>query len=250
MKCYKVQSLLIDYVYEELSPKKVLEMERHFKSCPECAKKLEEIQFTRNAFSHVEVKVPSGATVEKLLAAAGDAAPRSVPGRRRISVLRTVEFWRPFLAGAASILFMMAIAQMLFHPFTEQVKVPVEVPVSSANEDAGRGIPTHTIAHFNPQNRMTVDRLYDMARLLMFKGYPHDALPMFKAIHQNVPYYENNYMVSLYIGKIYEDDKEYDTACEYYEISLRQKPDNPEARRKIANIEKMLQLQQGHSLQD
>ncbi|GAG82188.1 unnamed protein product, partial [marine sediment metagenome] len=120
MKCSKAQKLLLDYVYEELPPGKVLEFERHTRQCPECAKALQEVQFTRKAFKNVEVKVPSGAAVEKVLAAARQAsAPQAGPARRRkLVALRTAEFWQPFLVGAACLLFVVTIAQVAFHPFT------------------------------------------------------------------------------------------------------------------------------------
>ncbi len=234
MNCSKVQKIVLDYVYEELPARKVLEFERHVRDCPECAKKLEEIQFTRRAFSHIEVKVPSNGTVEKVLSAARETSSARGSRGKRVSALRTVEFWRPFLAGAACLLFMMAIVQMVFHPFTRLVKVPVNV--TGGNGETG-GIQASPVAHFDPQDR------YNTATLLMLTGDRYEAFRLFRDIHQTAPQYEKNYLVTRYIGDIYRDAGLYEKALEYYTISIQQKPDNPEAKKGIKEIEILLRLQ-------
>jgi len=240
MNCSKVQKIVLDYVYEELPARKVVEFERHVRECPECARKLEEIQFTRRAFSHIEVKVPSNGTVEKVLSAARETASASGARGRRVSALRTVEFWRPFLAGAACLLFMMAIVQVVFHPFTRLVPFPVAQPVA---DDAGQ-LPVHRAMNPTPNDRSAVDTDFEMARFLMAKGYRKAPAEMLIRIHNAVPQYEKNYLVSLYIGEIYQDVRMYDKAKEYYTISIQQKPDNLEAKKRIAEIELLLRVQQ------
>ncbi|MFH1549457.1 MAG: zf-HC2 domain-containing protein [Planctomycetota bacterium] len=240
MNCSKVQKIVLDYVYEELPARKVLEFERHVRDCPECARKLEEIQFTRRAFSHIEVKVPSNGTVEKVLSAARESASARGSRGKRVSALRTVEFWRPFLAGAACLLFMMAIVQMVFHPFTRLVPVPFAQPVA---DDAGQ-LPVHMAMNPTPNDRSAVDNYFEMAQSLMAKGYRKAPFQMLIQIHNAVPQYEKNYLVSLYIGEIYQDVRMYDKAQKYYAISIQQKPDNPEAKKRIAEIEHLLRVQQ------
>ena len=238
MNCSKVQKIVLDYVYEELPARKVLEFERHVRECPECARKLEEIQFTRRAFSHVEVKVPSNGTVEKVLSAARESASARGSRGKRVSALRTVEFWRPFLAGAACLLFMMAIVQLVFHPFTRLVPVPV-----GSDEETSR-IQALPVADFDPQDQSAVDKRYNTATLLMLTGYRYEAFRLFKEIYQKAPQYEKNYLVTRHIGDIYKDAGLYEKALEYYTISIQQKPDNPEARKRIAEIEHLLRVQQ------
>src|SRR5262245_41790891 len=41
MDCNKAEKLLVEYLYQELSPEKTLEMEKHLEVCDACSKTLE-----------------------------------------------------------------------------------------------------------------------------------------------------------------------------------------------------------------
>ncbi len=127
MNCSKIKKLMLDYVYEELAPDKVLEFERHVKDCSECARALSEIQFTRSAMRNVEVKVPSGDVIEAVMREAERSVESdySIPIRRER--MRAAASWRPFLAGAACVMLMLGMIQMTLQPFTKTVPGPERI---------------------------------------------------------------------------------------------------------------------------
>jgi tetratricopeptide (TPR) repeat protein len=264
-----VHKNIVDYVYGELNPGEVLEFERHVRDCSACAKELGEMQFTRRAFGQAEIKVPSNGAVEKIIAAARESV--EAPAPVRISPLRTVEFWRPLLVGAASVLFMMAIAQLVFHPFTVEkiVKVPVvqqpgpetlrpvvdprlEPPrlISIPRDELDRlrkALPAVDDAISGTAAAGTIDDasandMFNTAFRLFRNGYLYEAFCLLKVIDHKAPNYEYNYLVAMLIGKVYDTAGIYDRALKYYDTSITMKPDYAEALR--SRIEELRRMQQ------
>ncbi len=87
MNCKKAEEYLVDYLYQELQAKKTLEIEKHLRSCPQCAKTLESWRaihraYQRNAFSEEPQIAPY--FKQKILAVAEEELSRSPSWTERL----------------------------------------------------------------------------------------------------------------------------------------------------------------------
>lgn len=77
MDCSKAEKLLVEYMYQELSPEKTLEMEKHLETCDACAKTLENWRGIHRGFQRSnDIPQPQPFLKTRILAAAREEAER------------------------------------------------------------------------------------------------------------------------------------------------------------------------------
>lgn len=88
MDCSKAEKLLVEYLYQELSPEKTLEMEKHLETCDACAKTLENWRGIHRGFQRSnDIPQPQPFLKTRILAAAREEA------ERRPSLAERLLFW-------------------------------------------------------------------------------------------------------------------------------------------------------------
>ena len=70
MNCKKCQRLLVDLLYEELSPGRRQKVESHLEECPACAREFEALKSTRRVFAQIDDPSPSPEVETRIKAAA------------------------------------------------------------------------------------------------------------------------------------------------------------------------------------
>ncbi len=249
MNCSNTQKLMLDYVYGELCAKKVIEFEDHIRQCPDCSAALKEIRFTQEAFRNAEVKVPSNEVIDNIMTAAEQAADErfSIPERRRDSgSIRSREFWRAALAGAACLLFALAGLQFFFHPFTETVVREVPVPVAqNISPETNPATPVSFSSVVDvPQDRLKfqqsllafdasveklngnpdgVNALFNRAWMLLKSNRHYEAFCLLKLIEHEAPGHKKRPIVTMIIGILYDRAGLPAEALRYYNKTLPEK---------------------------
>src|SRR5262249_31938134 len=90
MNCKKAETLLVEYLYEELSAQKTLELERHLQSCDQCSATLESWRAIHNGYQKMEdLPAPSPFLKQRIVAAAEEELARKPSFATRLfAVLR------------------------------------------------------------------------------------------------------------------------------------------------------------------
>jgi tetratricopeptide (TPR) repeat protein len=80
MDCKKVEKLLIEYLYQELSPEKTLEVEKHLEVCDACAKTLHNWRGIHRGFQRAgDLPQPAPFLKTRIMAAAKEEIDRKIP---------------------------------------------------------------------------------------------------------------------------------------------------------------------------
>jgi len=70
--CQECDKKLLDYLYHDLSPEDMQEMNGHLKACEHCAKLLSQFQLVRTSFQQMKELKPRSLIHQKILAHASD----------------------------------------------------------------------------------------------------------------------------------------------------------------------------------
>ena len=85
MDCHKAEKLLVEYLYQELSPEKTLEVEKHLETCDACAKTLHNWRGIHRGFQRSnDVPQPAPFLKTRILAAAREEVVRKPALSERI----------------------------------------------------------------------------------------------------------------------------------------------------------------------
>ena len=74
MKCPECKEKLVDYLYNELSPKEKHDMDQHLATCEQCKRELSQFQLVRTSFQQLKKEEPSALVHQRILAHAKDSS--------------------------------------------------------------------------------------------------------------------------------------------------------------------------------
>jgi len=74
VKCPECKEKLVDYLYNELSPKGKQEMDQHLATCEQCKRELSHFQLVRTSFQQLKKEEPSALVHQRILAHAKDSS--------------------------------------------------------------------------------------------------------------------------------------------------------------------------------
>lgn len=107
MNCKKAETLLVEYLYQELSAKKTLEIEKHLQTCDRCPKTLESWRAIHGGFQNSDYPEASPFLKQKILAAARQELARKPSFLERFSFVIKPAFVLPVMVlGLAALLFL------------------------------------------------------------------------------------------------------------------------------------------------
>src|SRR5262245_58751324 len=104
MNCKKVETLLVEYLYQELSAKKTLEIEKHLQACDRCPKTLESWRAIHGGFQNSDYPEASPLLKQKILTAARQELVRKPSIMERFSFV-----WKPALVLPVIIVGLLAL---------------------------------------------------------------------------------------------------------------------------------------------
>ncbi len=100
MNCIKVRSLMLDYLYGELSPRKRRSVEKHLQTCADCPRELASYKATAATFRKLQMEEPTAELSERISA----IALRDIEQYELLHTKRRRPYWKPALAAAAAAL--------------------------------------------------------------------------------------------------------------------------------------------------
>ena len=113
MDCNKAEKLLVEYLYQELSPEKTLLVEKHLEACDACAKTLHNWRGIHRGFQRSnDVPQPAPFLKTRILAAAKQELGRKTPLMERILVFLKPAVLMPILIFAVLIVWFLPMKHM------------------------------------------------------------------------------------------------------------------------------------------
>ena len=97
MNCKKAEKLLVEYLYQELSPSQTVAIEKHLQSCENCAKTLESWRAIHGGFQNSDYPEVSPYLKQKILTAARQELTRKPTFMERFSFLLKPSFVLPVM---------------------------------------------------------------------------------------------------------------------------------------------------------
>jgi hypothetical protein len=98
MNCKKTQSLMLDSLYRELSPRKKKALEKHLHRCPSCAEEFANQKATVSAFQSLDLENPSSELSEIVR----EMAVKELEKEALLSRGKSTAIWKPALASIAA----------------------------------------------------------------------------------------------------------------------------------------------------
>lgn len=115
MDCKKVEKHLVEYLYQELSPEKTLQVEKHLETCDACAKTLHNWRGIHRGFQRSnDVPQPAPFLKTRILAAAKQELGRKTPLMERILVILKPAVIMPILIFAVLVVWFLPVRRMEF----------------------------------------------------------------------------------------------------------------------------------------
>lgn len=125
MNCKKAETLLVEYLYQELSAKKTLEIEKHLQTCDRCPKTLESWRAIHGGFQNSDYPEAAPFLKQKILAAARQELARKPSFLERFSFVIKPAFVLPVMV--------LGLAALLYLPLqNKESKIAMAPPVDQA----------------------------------------------------------------------------------------------------------------------
>lgn len=125
MNCKKAETLLVEYLYQELSARKTLEIEKHLQTCDRCPKTLESWRAIHGGFQNSDYPEASPFLKQKILSAARQELARKPSFLERFSFVIKPAFVLPVMV--------LGLAALLYLPLqNKESKIAMAPPVDQA----------------------------------------------------------------------------------------------------------------------
>jgi len=131
MNCSKAQSLMLDYLYGELKPRRRTVLERHLRTCTQCSEEFAAHKTTIATFAKVQPEEPPAGISRRIAALAEEEIEQHKPSR--VAYFRR---WKPALAAAATAM-LVIICFAYYLPQTSKYETTERKAVAMRRAPAG-----------------------------------------------------------------------------------------------------------------
>jgi tetratricopeptide (TPR) repeat protein len=128
MNCKKAETLLVEYLYQELSAARTVEIEKHLETCDRCAKTMESWRAIHGGFRNSDYPETTPYLKQKILNAAKQELSRKPSFAERLSFLVKPAFVLPVM--------LVALLALLYIPFKTTNKSEVAMASKVKNSPA------------------------------------------------------------------------------------------------------------------